>query len=284
MFNEPTLKTVATMLLCAAVTSCGGSKDDPEALNMLNQAEQSLSANAPEKAITIIDSLNKVYPKELNVRRKAMYLRTLADSALIVKEAAQTDSIIKADSVIYLQLKPQFTFIKTKDMVEGYYVAKSLQGHPLYERTGLEPRIDEQGNIFVASCVFGKAINHVRLEASAAASSASTKDVPYDDSTNYRYTTDRGACEMVTFHIDKCEDFCKFIADNASSKIRVSYIGKGRTSITLSPELAKTFAETYQFAQAMQSGKSASAKQIYLAKKKELNRQQMARTAAEIKE
>ncbi|MGM9803648.1 MAG: hypothetical protein ACI308_05670 [Muribaculaceae bacterium] len=156
---------IAAIALTAILAACSDSGVSPQAEQMLTQAQGYIDAKNPEKAIALTDSVHKMFPDATKSRRKAMYLRTLADSVMIDIEVAAADSTFEADSVVYLKLKPQFAFVKTEDMVEGYYVERSLQGKPLYERTGIEPRVDELGNMIVASCVFGKQISHVKMVA-----------------------------------------------------------------------------------------------------------------------
>ena len=283
MLNEKIFNYAMAVLLCAAASCSGGSSEEKEALDMLAQAKECISTN-PQQAITLIDSLNKTFPKQTEVRRKAMHVRTLADSVLIDREFTLADSTIKADSVKFIELKPRFAFVKTKDMVEGYYVVKTLQGKPLFERTGIEPRVDELGNMFVVTCVFGTPVQHTRLVARSGGTSISTADVPHDGATNYRYTAANGSCEMATFHFDKCADFCKFVAENNGSKVAIDFVGKSKTSISLSADLLKAFADTYEFSQAMSSGKNAVAKMMYLNKKRDINRRQMAQTKSDADE
>ena len=277
MLNEKILNYAAAVLLLAAASCSGGQGDESKAQAMLAEAQQCLSTN-PQRAIALIDSLNKTFVKLTDVRRRAMHVRTLADSVLIDGEFAQADSTIKADSLRFVELKPLFAFVKTKDMVEGYYVAKSLQGKPLFERTGIEPRVDELGNMFIATCVFGSGVQHTRLVARSGGNSSESADVPHDGATNYHYTAANGSCEMATFHYDKCADLCRFVAENRTNKVSIDFVGKGKTSIVLGADLLKAFADTYEFSQAMISGKNAVAKMMYLNKKRDINRRQMAQT------
>ena len=75
---------------------------------------------------------------------------------------------------------------------------------------------------------------------------------------------------------------CNFIAQNRDSSVKLTFKGNRNHSITLSPALVKAIADSYDFSMAMRSGKNATAKKIFMAKKRELNRQQMAKTAKAI--
>ena len=283
MFNVTILKKAAlcfgaSLLLC----SCGRKDENPDAVMLYDSAKACFEAKNPEQAIKTIDSLAKAFPKEISVQRRAMHLRTLADSMIIDREFIQLDSTLIADSITFVKLKPQFAFVKTADMVEGYYIDKSLQGNPLYERTGIEPRVDESGNIFIASCLFGPAVKHTSLVASCSAGEVSTGEVPYDEALNYRYQAERGNCEMVTFNYDKCAEFCKFIAENYDSNITIRFVGSKTHSMKLSSNLEKTISDTYYFSSAMSSGKNATAKKIFMGKKREVNNRQINQTRTEL--
>lgn len=269
-----------TLILTLAITACsGGNSENTDATNMLEQAQQLVNAGYADKAIATLDSLQKAFPKEIATQRKAMHLRTIADSINIVHETATTDSAIRADSIIVTQLQSNFAYVKTKDMVEGYYVKRSLQATPLFNRTSIEPRVDEAGNIMLVSNLCGKRIKHTSLSASAAGQTVNTQPVPYDGGSNYRHDGDGTYWEMVTFHADKCEELCAFIASHSSNAIKLRYVGNSSHTITLSPQLTQAIAETYRYASALKNGKNATAKKIFLAKKRELNRKQRDITA-----
>ena len=92
MLNEKIFNYAMALLLCAAASCSGGSGEQSEALDMLAQAKECISKN-PQQAISLIDSLIKVFPKQTEVRRKAMHVRTLADSVLIDREFAEVGAL-----------------------------------------------------------------------------------------------------------------------------------------------------------------------------------------------
>ena len=270
---------VATALILMMNSCAEKKKVNPEAQALLDRAKEVMNTD-PAQAITLLDSLCKVYPGELTLVRDSIYLTTLAQENFINAEIATNDSIISADSVEYVRLKPQFVRVKEKDMVEAYYVHKSLKGNPLFARTGIEARYYESSDLVVVSMLRGTKANHTHLTVQCSAGSASTKDVPYDKSRNYRYNDDGTNTEMVTFHQEECEEFCQFFAENEKAKsMRVMFVGSGKQTMTVNDVLKHAIAETYRFAKAEQGGRDAVAKKIKLQKMKELNAQHKSRTA-----
>lgn len=282
---KDTIKTIlAVATVATTMVACGGSDENPDAVALYDSAKTSFEANNPQQAISIIDSLQSLYPKEISLQRKAMYLRTLADSVMLDIETVKLDSTIIADSIAYINLKPKFDFVKEPDMVEGYYRLKSLKGSPLYERTGIEPRVDESGNMVITTCLFGVPAKHTAISVSCSAGEASTEAVPYDEALNYRYQAEGGSCEMVTFNYDKCTDFCKFIADNRDQTFKLTFKGNRNHTISLSKQIVNAIADTYDYSMAITSGKNATAQKLFVAKKRELNRQQIEKTKNALKE
>lgn len=281
MFNAVTLRklfTFAFIASCALVCSCSGDKTNNEAETLLSKINNEINTNNPEIAIALIDSLNKKFPAEVAIRKNALHLRTIAEGQIIEKEMKQVDEEISKDSIIYSQLKNDFKFIKDKDMVEGFHLHKSLNKDALFQTTGIQPRTDEQGNLLLISSVFGLNLKHTSIIVQSAAGQESTSEVPYDDSINYRYTIDGKNSEMITFHSDKCENFFKFISDNADKKLSIVFIGKNRYSMVLPQNLKLAIKATYEFSQATIGGKKATIKKMYLIKKLEINKKQQKST------
>ena len=266
--------------MLVATVSCN-KHESTDAENLYSEAETLLASNKPESTIALIDSISKKYPGEIELQRKAMHLRTLADSVVIDKEEILIDSALHADSIVFTTLQNEFIYVKNKEMVEGYYIDKSLSSNSLFERTGIEPRVDENGNMFIVSCLFGKNYNHTYLSALCNKGTSQTKKVEYDDNLNYHYTSERGKCEMVTFLAETCTDFTEFIKDNSEEKITIEFCGDKKHSTTLNPTIAKAIKRTCLFSKAMISGKNATAKKIYIAKKREIIRLQISRTKLE---
>ena len=184
--------TYAILLLAAAmsVTSCGNSKTESQvnAENILSEAQSLYDSGKYMEAIGTIDSLMKKHPGIIDVQRQAMHLKTLVVEKQTILDSIANDSAIVANKQIVDSLANNFKYVKTADMVEGYYVSKNVSGDNLTKRTNIEARINEMGEIYLVSSLYGKSIKHTKLRAVAGDSTVETEAVPYDNARNYRQT------------------------------------------------------------------------------------------------
>lgn len=86
--------------MSALMHSCGNStsnqlnKDSIAAEDVLKRANMAFDCEENEKALALIDTIDSIYSKQINVRRKAMSLRPKVMERLIFKEIIATDSMI----------------------------------------------------------------------------------------------------------------------------------------------------------------------------------------------
>ena len=283
MFNVVTDKITKIAIIAAIALSgisCGNSgKTSDEAEAMLNEAQQMSDEGRYDSAVVMLDSLCKTRPTETDAVKQAMHLKAQTLEKSFVAQMAQVDSIIAANAPIVEQIAPMLKGVKTPEMVEGYRVVASIAGKELINRTDIEPRIDDGGNLYIVSLLHGVAAEHDHLRVSYGAGSAETKAVPYDKSRNYRFSDDGVTNEMVTFRYDKCADFCQFIADNADAKLSLTFVGKKQHTVPLSNALKRAIVESYRYSTAIRTGMRAEHDKLLLTKKIEIARRQIEQTA-----
>ena len=283
MFNVVTDKITKIAIIAAIALSgisCGNSgKTSDEAEAMLNEAQQMSDEDRYDSAVVMLDSLCKTRPTETDVVKQAMHLKAQTLEKSFVAQMAQVDSIIAANAPIVEQIAPMLKGVKTPEMVEGYRVVASIAGKELINRTDIEPRIDDGGNLYIVSLLHGVAAEHDHLRVSCGAGSAETKAVPYDKSRNYRFSDDGVTNEMVTFRYDECADFCQFIADNADAKLSLTFVGKKQHTVPLSNALKRAIVESYRYSTAIRTGMRAEHDKLLLTKKIEIARRQIEQTA-----
>ena len=283
MFNVVTDKITKIAIIAAIALSgisCGNSgKTSDEAEAMLNEAQQMSDEGRYDSAVVMLDSLCKTRPTETDAVKQAMHLKAQTLEKSFVAQMAQVDSIIAANAPIVEQIAPMLKGVKTPEMVEGYRVVASIAGKELINRTDIEPRIDDGGNLYIVSLLHGVAAEHDHLRVSYGAGSAETKAVPYDKSRNYRFSDDGVTNEMVTFRYDECADFCQFIADNADAKLSLTFVGKKQHTVPLSNALKRAIVESYRYSTAIRTGMRAEHEKLLLTKKIEIARRQIEQTA-----
>lgn len=279
--------TYAILLLAAAmsVTSCGNSKTESQvnAENILSEAQSLYDSGKYMEAIGTIDSLMKKHPGIIDVQRQAMHLKTLVVEKQTILDSIANDSAIVANKQIVDSLANNFKYVKTADMVEGYYVSKNVSGDNLTKRTNIEARINEMGEIYLVSSLYGKSIKHTKLRAVAGDSTVETEAVPYDNARNYRFKDGGTPVEMVTFRKADCDTLCQFIADNVAKDIKVEFVGGKKYSLPLPSKTKNLIAETYIFATHKAQLKKAEDLKLYYMRKLQITRKQSRQTATNIK-
>ncbi len=268
----------------AGLASCGNSKTEEQvkAEALFSDAQSMYESEQYDKSIALIDSLSKIYPGLLDVQRNAMHLKTLVTEKKTILDSISNDSIIAANRQVADSLSKNFKFIKTKDMVEGYYVKTSVSADNLTKRTDIEARIDERGNIYLVSSLYGINAKHTWLKASCDGNEAETENVAFDNAKNYRYKDGSTPVEMVTFDKDACDTLCQFILTNRDKKIYLEFCGNRNHKIQLSSGTKNAVADTYLYAKSKAELKKAEDLRLYYAKKLQITRRQSRQTATNI--
>lgn len=279
MLKEITKLTVATALLISCY-ACGNQKSDEQiqAEELLKTAQSNYDNAKYDVAISTIDSLMKKYPGIIDVQRSAMHLKTMITEKRTIADSIANDSIIFANKALVDSLSKQFKYVKTKDMVEGYWVANAINDNHLVQRTDLEARIDDYGEITLATCLYGASINFKTVSAKCPAGEVTT--LPAND--NYRYSDGGKPVEMVTFNKEKCDTLCQFIYDNKAANITISFNGKRIHTMQLSTKTKNEIAMTYEYATKKAELKKAEDMRLYYSKKLQITRKQVRSTATNI--
>ena len=272
--------SVVALATLIASGSCGNSgKGSPEALAMLEEARNLSETALFDSSIVIIDSLCKSFPAETDIVKEAMHLKAVTMEKSFTAQLSEAEHVIADNAPIVQEIGADFTKVKTPDMVEGYRILKSIAGKELINRTDIEPRIDDGGNLYIVSLLNGHAVEHNRLRASIkGGEAAETAAIPYDKYRNYRFSDNGVTNEMVTFHYDECADFCRFIAANADADITLSFVGKSTFSMPLSPSLKHAIAKSFKYSTAIRAGLDAEKAKLLLSKKIEIAKRQIERT------
>ena len=178
------------------------------------------------------------------------------------------------------RLANSFKYIKHPDMVEGYYIHKSIADEiDKIDRNDIEPRIDEYDEFYIVSYLAGQDIKHTSVSlTSNSGNSVSTAFVAYDGAQNYRFKSGGKAYESITFKHEQCDTLGHFAATNDGQSIKGTFRGKKAYSINLSKKQVKAIAETYRYATCKTTGKASIQKRLYLEQKLDLARKHIEQT------
>lgn len=283
MYNVAIIKRAA--MVCAAIftasalCSCGNSDKDG-ATGLLEQAQSLYENGEYAHSMAVLDSLKAKYPEEIELRKKGLHLLVLNQEGVIKTEIAQNDSLIAVLEKENEGMSGKFKYVKHPDMVEGYYIHKSIAGETeKTDRTVIEPRIDENDMFYLVSYLTGHDIKHTGVKLSAkSGASVSTATVPYDEAQNYRYKSGGVSYEIVTFYNNQCDTLGRFAADNANTPLKVTFQGKKSYSVQLDSKYAKAMTETYRYATNKCKGKAAVKNRMLLESKLQLAQKQIEQT------
>lgn len=265
--------------LALALISCGGKKQDSSgAENLYNEANGLYEQGKYSESMILIDSLNKTYPTELDILKKGLHLRTLNTEKITINEIISVDSLYKAAESTVNELKSNFVFVKTKDMVEGYTINRKAANNPLINRTGISIRISENDSLYILSLVNGKNIGHNQISISGPTGSVSSNVVAYNGSTNYHFKDGTVNNEMVTFRGSKVDSLANYVTENLNSNLKLNFIGKSTFSIPLSQPEKEIISQTERYSSALLELKKADMQKRYLDNKLQIAKAQAEKT------
>lgn len=280
MFNAATKTFILYCVACSilSLTSCNNGNRD-EAMALYESAKSLYDNSLYDSTLSVLDTLYSRYPSETDVIRQGIHLMAMTQEKISIDSIAYADSVIAINAPIVTEIAKEFVVVKNPDLVENYRVYKTLKNNPLINRTGIEPRVDDNGYVYIVSLLQGRAIKHTKLRITAPDGTfAETAEVAFDNAQNYRFTSSNTSNEMVTFHADQCDEFCRFIADNASKSLKLEFVGNGKYGITLSPTLKEAIIRSFTYSDAIQSGLKAEQKKYYFNKRLEIAQKQIEQT------
>lgn len=271
MYNVA-IKSIFIISILLSIGACGNS-DTENAQKLIYDANIAIKEGNYNQAITLLDSLDYNYPKEIDARRKAMNLRPQVIEKMVINEIEHNDSLLIELQKQKKDLDNMFNFINNTQLVEGYYIAKSDKSK-IMTNTGIQSRISPNGNLYIISTIVDKKCNHTSFSLTLNGENASTGSVNINNERNYR----SGNIESVTFLFDECQSICDLALKHPNSKGTITFIGKKQHSITLTPQQTKTLVNTYKYSTILSDINKAISNRYLLEQKLQLARDQFART------
>ncbi len=273
MYNAVT--KILFSFLTFLVVSCGDS-DKQKAEKLLIEAETHIIAEDYDLALKLLDSIDVVYPSQVEMRRKAMHMRPKAIEGTTLNELEKNDSIIATLQVKYNAMSSSFETINDKRLVEPYIVAKKAN-KSLFETTGIQARITTEGEFYVISSLVGNPIKHTSVSLLCGGDEVTTASVAYDGDRNYR----SGNTEMITFISQECDTLGVFTRANVDKLMTLRFNGNKSKSVKMSKDDISSFAITHEYASIISDLKSAFRRKEFLEQQLLLARDQIARTLDE---
>jgi hypothetical protein len=261
-----------TALTASALLAAGCGKGK-EARTLFNRAKSLYENQQFAAAKNAIDSINLLYPSEINIRREALTLMRQAERGECARNIAYCDSLTPILEKELEPLKKGFVFEKDTAYDEtGRYIPSTMTVERNTERCYIRCGVTEEGEMYIASVYFGsRPIEHTGLRLTAGDGTyAETPAIAYDGGVNYRFRDNGNTTEVVTYLGNNCKDIANFAYINAKERIRAEYTGGKPYTAYLSDSDRKAIRATYELAHvlseinAMKKEKNRSEKHILM--------------------
>lgn len=268
--------------LVALMCACGGKQENPQARELLDNANAAFEQQDYALATTLLDSLQKTFPSELGIQRESMALRPKVIEQTAVLQLQQLDSLDAADTSTLTALKPALKWVKTPGMIEGYWIDAKAYNPNFMNTTGIEARVNEIGQFYIVSSVNSAGnLKHTSVTLKTGSESVTTQTVPYDGESNYRL----GGGEVITFSPEQSDTigFTAMQAMNANPSATGTLIfngAKNTKSIRLNAAQTAAIANAYRYSSAVIRARDNQVLRQKLNRTIEIARQQAAKTSA----
>lgn len=273
MYNAVTKYLFGVILF--SLISCGNNSTE-QAKILLSDANTAVENGNYILAVSLLDSLDAKYPKEVSIRRSAMNLRPKAMEGLIINEIEKNDSILISLQMEKEKISNNFEFVNNSNLVEGYYIPKSDKSNIL-TKNGIQARIAPNGEFYIISSVIGKKLKHNSISLCVNNEVATTQSVDINNDRNYRNNN----VESVTFLSKECDTIGVLAEKYINKKGRIIFIGDKNLTITIEPKELNNLANTHRYATVLTQINKAISNRKLLEEKLQLARDQFARTLQE---
>ena len=281
-------RTYAIALILIAIfsfASCSSQKDEDSenAEKLMTKIKSMYSGKKYDDALLLIDSLMKTYPGLVEIQHRALHVQTMITEKMALADSIENEKEYSLNVAIADSVKQSLKFIKTKDMVEGFYVDATANDDGIPSSTGVMPRVSANGELSIISSLRGQNIRHTHLIATANTVQAETLTIPVNNSRNYRYNDNGQNVELVTFNGQECDSIVALIAQNREKTITITFAGAKKShKIKLSESDKSAFANVYAYAQAITAIQKTEIDRIKFSKRLALARKQIKQTATNI--
>ena len=234
---------------------CACNQDEQKATALLTEAKSYYEQQQYANAKLLIDSLNKTYPKEIQVRKESRNLMRTMQLDEQARNIAFCDSVLLEEKAQAEALKSQFIFEKNDEYDEiGKFLAKSQLLEKNLQKTYLRCSVNERGEMHISSVFYGdKAINHNQLKVVAPDGSyTETQVVPRDGALNYSFSNGGMISEIVTYSQSKENGVIAFIYSLSKDKLKAELINEKKLySFVISEADKQAIKETRDLATAL---------------------------------
>lgn len=238
--------SISLALLLFLLTSCGGVRKNAE--YYIEQSKCYYAAGNDTLALTMLDSVAILFPKEIENRRIADTLRWEIQMKQCVTSIPMLDSVIEIAQYKLDSLVKFFKFYKdTLYQDIGTYEHRILTTERNTSRCFLKPSVDENGAVTITSFYYGARAHHNQLKVSVDSFFVETPVIPSENISDFQLDESEYK-EVIIVDSTYLNGIDEYIAANADRKIRITLKGDNPYVYYLNGTEKEIFYTTYQFA------------------------------------
>lgn len=275
-------KPMAAAALAVMMGACAEQDPDKKAAeDLVGRIEIEIQASRPMQAMALMDSVDKLYPAQIDARRKVTAMRPKAIEMASIQQIAKADSIIAATQLQLADLEPKMKHIDGGDL-DGYYLAADQGKAPFMNSTGIQARVnDDNFTFYIVAQTRGKKIGINQVALNTATDQAESQQMPASSAR----VVDIEGSELATFLAEEVADLGAWAADNAAGiKGAMIYGAKGNQRVSLTADQARAIATAWEFSNAKMRHINALMLREKLDRQLQVARDQIANTATQEQE
>ena len=235
-------------LILIFLSSCNKREaQEKDADKRLKHIEQLIAENAFNAAKIEIDSIHSLYPRLVSKRKIAAAFEDTITRRESSRTLAYCDSILPLKQHEADSIQKNFRFEKNVNYQDfGNFVYKTQLTESNSNRNYLKAYVDENADFYLISNYCGGKIDHTSIEVSANDIFAHTDTLSTSNSAFHSFNDGGSHWESLTFKNQEDKGVGTFIAQNSSSRLKVTLYGKKTYVYYLFDSDKKAIAETYQ--------------------------------------
>lgn len=261
--------------MLAVLVGCSGDSEKKLAQDLYDQAEEAIATAQYSSAVMLLDSLKTTYPRQIDIRRRALHLSARANEGLALKHLESADSTLAAISAETEAMKDRIKVVENP--VENYYVATTANPSNFIGTDGLQARLSPDGQLYLISSLGSRKVKSTSIAVECAGERAVTATVAHDGERNDRSM----GPEVITFMGVECDSVANFIAAHESEPITLIFIGDKDYSMKLPTRQAEEIATVTRYATLLRKGRAALIEKEKQQRILDTARSQAARTFSE---
>jgi hypothetical protein len=269
---------LATSAIAASLMFCACGKDDSEkkAAEALDaKIDSAINVQNYEEALTLIDSLNKAYPLQIEVRRGTIAKRAQVMESWSQKRIPELEKQIAESKETIANLEQNFKLVKPSSSLAGYYIYKTGTYNDVSSfaaKTSIQARVNSESDAedtpWTLAVNAGKDINLNKLVFNLADGSQYAIDITVSDGT------------MASIAPERVNDLGKYLRENPQKAIATASGSKGSVKINLSAADCESIGAAWQLAAQKDSLRNALIERERLERQLQIARDQKANAPA----